>query len=398
MCALFPLTIKSRKSKKSVLPGTRGLAGLGCGGAGLNAQVGLGDGDPAVRRHRFGEPDIAADDRVVPDGDVAQDGGAGVDGDVVLKVGMAFGAFDDVAALVLGEAEGAEGDALVNLDLVAEHGGLADDHAGAMVDEEAVADGGAGVDVDAGDGVGVLAHDAGDQRHLGLVQQMGQALDGDRLEAGIGDDDLVLAFGGGVAVHGRLNVGLEDFPQLGKLFQEMQGGVGGQPAAAAGGAAGQGALVDEGALDLVGQGMEHPVEMLTDGELEAGAVHRIAAGIAGEEDFQEMVQDADDLLALRHVAAVEVVDAALVGIGGADLAGEGGGGLAGPRRGAVRRILAAAGRQGMFNFGGHDALLKSYCRNGQGRMCSGFSVRGSGKAVRHFPSEPGTLVTGQRKS
>ena len=84
-----------------------------------------------------------------------------------------------VALLILQaprHAERAERHALVELHVVANDRGLADDYAGAMVDVEAAPDGGARVDVDAGQGVGVLGDDARDERHALQVQRVGDAL------------------------------------------------------------------------------------------------------------------------------------------------------------------------------------------------------------------------------
>jgi len=58
----------------------------------------------------------------------------------------------------------AQGDPLVDANRVADAGGLADDDARAVIDEEGRADGGTGVDVDAGARVGVLGHHAGHEQ------------------------------------------------------------------------------------------------------------------------------------------------------------------------------------------------------------------------------------------
>ena len=81
-------------------------------------------------------------------------------------------------------------------------------------------DGGAGMDVNAGAAVGKFSHDAGDQRHLQLKEHMGHAVDEDRLQSGVGDDDLIRRGGGGVAVEEGLQVGLEQRPNLRQPLQE----------------------------------------------------------------------------------------------------------------------------------------------------------------------------------
>lgn len=118
----------------------------------------------------------------------AQDGGAGIDGDPILNGRVAL----MIAQTLAGTGrQAAQGDALINLDPLADLGGLADDDAGSVVDEEVLADGGAGVDVNAGETVGVLGHDAGNEGHLQQVQLMCQAVDHDGVETGVGEDDLV---------------------------------------------------------------------------------------------------------------------------------------------------------------------------------------------------------------
>ena len=84
------------------------------------------------------------------DGDAAQNGRAGVDHHVVLDDRMARMALLQRAVGIRREALGAQRDGLVDAHALADDGGLADHHAGAVVDEEAAADLRARVDVDAG--------------------------------------------------------------------------------------------------------------------------------------------------------------------------------------------------------------------------------------------------------
>lgn len=100
-------------------------------------------------RYGFGDEGVAGYDGAFPDDRIAaQDAGSRVDGDVVFDGRMAFGALE---LLTRAQREGAEGHALVNLDVVPDDRRLADDHAGGVVDEEVFPDLGAGVDVHAGD-------------------------------------------------------------------------------------------------------------------------------------------------------------------------------------------------------------------------------------------------------
>ena len=98
---------------------------------------------------------------------------------------------------------------MVELHAVADLAGLADDHAGAVIDEEVGSDRGAGMDVDAGAAVGPLGHHAREERDILAVEQMGDALDGDGLQTGIGEDDLLETARGGIARIGGLDIGLE---------------------------------------------------------------------------------------------------------------------------------------------------------------------------------------------
>lgn len=76
------------------------------------------------------DPRIAAEDRSV-----------GVDDDMIFQCRVTFGSTHQVASgFVTGKAEGAERDALINFDVVADFGRLADDDACAVINKESPAD------------------------------------------------------------------------------------------------------------------------------------------------------------------------------------------------------------------------------------------------------------------
>ena len=78
----------------------------------------------------MGQPDAAADDAVVADVRIsAEDGGAGVDDDPVADVGMTLDPLDEGSVLSDIEALGAQRYMLIELDVLADGGGLADDDA-----------------------------------------------------------------------------------------------------------------------------------------------------------------------------------------------------------------------------------------------------------------------------
>ena len=93
-------------------------------------------------------PDVAANNGVVTDGDASEDGGSRVYDHVVFHDGVTRQAFDQTFIITFGETLRAKGYTLIYANIVADNGGLADYRSGAMVNEEVFADGRAGVDVD----------------------------------------------------------------------------------------------------------------------------------------------------------------------------------------------------------------------------------------------------------
>ena len=69
--------------------------------------------------------------------------------------------------------------------------------------------------------VGPFGHHPRDERHLELVQDVGQAIDGDRLQARIAEDHFVEVLDGRIAVVGGLHVERQHLAQLGKLLEEL---------------------------------------------------------------------------------------------------------------------------------------------------------------------------------
>ena len=117
--------------------------------------------------------------------------------------------------------KGTERYALVDLHVVADDGGFADYHTCCMVDEEVLANGCAGVDIDAGTAMGVLGHDAGDERHVLRVQFVCDAVHEDGEEPRIREDDLFLALSCWVAIEGSLDIGKQHALDFGQLLEEV---------------------------------------------------------------------------------------------------------------------------------------------------------------------------------
>src|SRR5690606_18516430 len=83
----------------------------------------------------------------------------------------------------------AEGDAVVKRHVVPDLGRLADDEAHAVIDEEPLADGGAGMDLDPRDETPDAGDDAAEQKPAAAPGGVRQAIEHHRLKAGIGEHD-----------------------------------------------------------------------------------------------------------------------------------------------------------------------------------------------------------------
>src|SRR5688572_21808794 len=177
-----------------------------------------------VGRDAVREPDVAADDAAATDGDAPEHGGARVDRHVVLDDRMARQALHQAARrLVDLEALRAKRHALVERHAVAHDRGLADDDAGAVVDEELAPDRRAGVDVDAGAPVRVLGDEPRQQRDLEAVEDMGDAVPRDREHAGIGVERLDGMTAGRVVAPGGAGVVEYPLAQLRQLREQRVG-------------------------------------------------------------------------------------------------------------------------------------------------------------------------------
>ena len=153
------------------------------------------------------------------DGVAAHDRGAGVDRHAVFDGRMAF---LSAQCLPRGQRLRHQTDALIHLHVVADDGGLAHDRAGAVIHEEVRADLRARMQVHAGAGVRPLGHDARNERDVVEIEFVRQPLHGDGFDERIRDDDFLLARRGGVAVEGRLGVGLQQFANARQAAQELQ--------------------------------------------------------------------------------------------------------------------------------------------------------------------------------
>ena len=182
--------------------------------AGFEVQLLALVGNRGARRDGLGDKGVGAYDAVVADGGAAaQNGGVGVNGHIVLNGGVPSCAPQTLAAT---GRKAAQGDTLVDLHMAAYNGGLADDDAGAVVDEEMIANGSAGMNIDTGDIVGMLRHNSGDHGHMQLIQHMGQPVHGNGVQARVAIDDLIGIGGRRVTFEGSIHISLHQRPDLGK--------------------------------------------------------------------------------------------------------------------------------------------------------------------------------------
>ena len=116
----------------------------------------------------------------------------------------------------------AQGHALVNFYAAADHRGLADDHTGAVVDEEGRANLRTGMNVNAGVAVGDFCQQAGQYRCAQTVEGIGDPMHRDGIVAGVGGDDLCLRGGGGVAAEESMQILLQQRTDSGNVFQQSE--------------------------------------------------------------------------------------------------------------------------------------------------------------------------------
>src|SRR5262245_41596325 len=107
---------------------------------------------------------------------------------------------DGGVALLLTPGDTAERDAVVEREVFADLCRLAHDDAHAVVDEEAVADGRARVDLDAGKESAQVGDEAAQEAPLAHPERMRQPVEPDGVQAGVAEEDLGGAAGGGVAL------------------------------------------------------------------------------------------------------------------------------------------------------------------------------------------------------
>jgi len=128
----------------------------------------------------MGDNGIRADGTVVTDVHRSQHLGPRADGDPVPEGGV---------ALAVLKGGSTKGDALIERDVIADDGGLADHHADAMVDKKAVTNGRRWVDVNVREHSRNCLHYSSYQAKVMIPQPVGDSVAPDSVEAGVRQDD-----------------------------------------------------------------------------------------------------------------------------------------------------------------------------------------------------------------
>ncbi len=184
---------------------------------------------------------------------------------------------------------------------------------------------GAGMDVDAGLGVGPFGHHPRNQRHAEHVQGMGQAIDGDGFEAGIAEDHLVERFDRRVAVAGGLRrrapasrrssgicsrnrIALA-WPSASKSWSGLQ-------------SCEKPASCRRARRDLRRELVVQPVDQVADVIRDVARVQSFAAAVAGIDDLLEVLDGFGNHFVVGQRAVAEVADRADLAVGLHDAAGQ----------------------------------------------------------------------------
>ena len=171
-----------------------------------------------------------------------------------------------------------------------------------------------GVDVDAGARVGVLRHHARDQRDAQQQQLVGDAVDRDRFQAGIAEDDLVIALRRRVAFEGGLHVVIEQIADVRQLAEQLDRLLLGHAFQVDGRAVGLSlvVLVPQGPADLDGQLVVEPVDQIADVVFHIAHVQVLPPPVAGIEDIEQIAEDLGNRLPVGQRLVAEVASCAAI--------------------------------------------------------------------------------------
>ncbi len=150
-------------------------------------------------RHRLGDHGVGADLGTIADREAAQHLRAGADDHILANRRMALG--------TLVQRRAAQRDAVVDRAAVADLGGLADHHTHGMVEEHALADFGAGMDLDAGEPACNMRGETPQPGEAVVPEPVRRPVQDERVQARITGQDLPGAARGRITVEDALDIG-----------------------------------------------------------------------------------------------------------------------------------------------------------------------------------------------
>ena len=213
------------------------------------------------------------------------------------------------------EAQGAERHPLIHLHVVADVAGFADHHAGAVVDEKAVTNGRARMDVDAGLRVGGLGHHPRNVRHAELQQHIGEAIDRDRLEAGVAKNNLMVTAGRRVAAKSGGHIQVERLADGGQSLEELDRlDLGERLVIDVRGLLAH--VVPQGPGDLRRQLVVQGIDQAADVVLDIADMEILPATETGVDDLIKIADDVHDAFAAGQRLMPEMIDPTALGVAG----------------------------------------------------------------------------------
>jgi hypothetical protein len=144
---------------------------------------------------------------------------------------------------------------------------------------------------------------------------MGDAIDCDRFQTRVAEDDFMITLRGRVALEGGLHVLFEHQPQIGKALEQLD-----RLLLADGFEIGLrlllAILVAQGAGDLLGEFVVQAVDQVADVVLDVAQVQVLPTPITGIKNIHQVGDDFDDGVATGQRFMAEMAGAAALGIGG----------------------------------------------------------------------------------
>lgn len=271
--------------------------------------------DGGAGSNTAGQPDIAADGGSLSNHGVpTQDGGTGIDGDVVFQCGVSLDGLLHIMWHVWAQGQRPQCDALIQFDIVSDNGCCTNNNARSVVHEEPLADGRAGVDVDAGLGVGMLGEDAWDHGHPQCKEHMGNAVGHQRPNPRIGKHDFFDAARGRVMDVGGLNIPGELVPDGGQLVQQMAHALAAPAGMATLGSGLVAILPCAGTLDLLAEQRCSRLKVFIEGFAEVVWRQVLGAEKAQKKHVLKVRKGLDDRPSIGQDACLKTVDDQRAGI------------------------------------------------------------------------------------